>query len=113
VNTRRLIMRNVLLALVLTSGVVATAFARTGDLPLMTALFVDADAVQTVSDSSGLRGTMNLSGNVLLIVNGVRITADSAVVGFGSSVIELNGGSARIEMPKYPTSIRLGDRHTR
>ena len=106
-------MRNVLLALVLTSGFVATAFGQTGDLPLMTALFVDADTVETTDDSPGVRSTMSLSGNVLLVVNGVRITADSAVVGFGSPVIELNGGSARIEMPKYPSSIRLGDRPKR
>ena len=106
-------MRNVLLALVLTAGLVATAFAQTGDLPLMTALFADADSVQTTDDSPGTRGAMNLSGNVVLVVNGVRITADSATVGFGSSVIELNGGAVRVELPKYPSSIRLGERHRR
>ena len=106
-------MRNIFLALALAMGFVATAFAQTGDLPLMTALFADADTVQTTDDSPGVRAALNLSGNVLLVVNGVRITADSAVVGFGSSVIELNGGSVKIEMPKYPTSIRLGDRHRR
>jgi|SRR5688572_24243615 hypothetical protein len=111
-------MQKIVLALVLTSGFVATAFAQTGDIPLMTALFVDAETVQEMPNATtdavqGTRGALRLSGNVLLVVNGVRITADSAVVGFGSPMIELNGGSVRIEMPRYPTSIRLGDRHQR
>jgi hypothetical protein len=43
---------------------------------------------------------LTLSGNVVLVMNGIRITADSAVYQFGSNVIELNGGSVRIELPR-------------
>src|SRR5687767_11971533 len=87
-QARRMMMRKLLLALVLTSGLIATAFAETGDLPLMTALFVDADTVQRIpgiaraAAQDGARGELNLSGNVVLNVNGVRITADTAVIRF-------------------------------
>lgn len=53
---------------------------------------------------------LTLSGNVVIVVNGMRITADSAVVNFGSNLIELNGGSVRIELPGSPTSIGIRDR---
>lgn len=53
---------------------------------------------------------LTLSGNVVIVVNGMRITSESAVYHFGSNVIELNGGSVRIELPASPTSIGIKDR---
>ena len=51
------------------------------------------------------------TGNVLIVINGIQVTADSAVWHQGSNEIELAGGGARIQLPGYPTSLRV--RHTR
>jgi hypothetical protein len=51
-----------------------------------------------------------MSGGVVIVVNGVRITAASAVYQYGSNVIELNGGSVRVELPTSPSSISVKDR---
>jgi hypothetical protein len=53
---------------------------------------------------------LTLSGGVMIVVNGVRITAASAVYQYGSNVIELNGGSVRVELPASPGSIGVKDR---
>ena len=105
------LMRKIALGVVLLSGLGISGSAQTVDR-LMTALKVEADSIQFV-ESAQPRGHLILSGNVVISVNGVRITGDSAVVPIGSRTIELNGGSARIELPSFPTSIGSNDRSKR
>ena len=48
-------------------------------------------------------------GNVVIIVNGVRVTTDQAAWHSGSNVIELGRNSvARIDLPGRVTSLRIG-----
>jgi hypothetical protein len=100
-------MRRIVLAAVVAFGLGISVSAQTVDR-LLTALKFEANLTQHV-ESGPSRGLI-LSGDVAILVNGVRITADSAVVPFGSNVIELNGGSVRIELPSAPTSIGPNDR---
>ena len=101
-------MRRIVIAVIVASGLGISVFAQTVDR-LLTALKFEANSVQRI-ESGISRGQLILSGDVAILVNGVRITADSAVVPFGSNVIELNGGSARIELPSAPTSIGPNER---
>jgi hypothetical protein len=55
---------------------------------------VQADYVQRLTD-----GPLTLSGNLVIVVNGLRITTDSAVFDPASNVIEIKGGNTRIELP--------------
>jgi hypothetical protein len=101
-------MRKIVLGVVLMSGLGISGSAQTVDR-LMTALKVEADSIQFL-ESAQPGGQLILSGDVVISVNGVRVIGDSAVVRLGSRMIELNGGSARIELPSFPTSIGTNDR---
>jgi hypothetical protein len=53
---------------------------------------------------------LTATGNVVIQVNDLRITADMAVWRSGSNEIELNGGSARVQLPSAPTSLGIKNR---
>ena len=53
---------------------------------------------------------LTASGNVVLVINGVRVTGDLAVWRSGSKEIELNGGSVRIQLPPGPSSLTIRNR---
>jgi lipopolysaccharide assembly outer membrane protein LptD (OstA) len=59
---------------------------------------VQADFSQTLTD-----GSLRLTGNVVIVVNGIRITTDSGVYYPDSNVIEITGGNAHIALPSSPT----------
>ena len=59
---------------------------------------VQADFSQRLAD-----GSWRLTGNVVIVVNGIRITTDSGVFYPDSNVIEVSGGNAHIELPNSPT----------
>ena len=59
---------------------------------------VQADFSQKLTD-----GSLRLTGNVVIVVNGVRITTASGVFYPDSNVIEITGGNAHIELPNSPT----------
>jgi hypothetical protein len=59
---------------------------------------VRADFTQRLAD-----GSLRLTGNVVIIVNGVRITTDSGVFYPDSNVIEITGGNAHIKLPISPS----------
>src|SRR5687767_10440604 len=101
-------MRKITVGVFLVSCCGISGSAQTIDR-LMTALKVEANSIQFL-ESTQPRGQLILSGDVVISVNGVRITGDSAIVPIGSRVIELNGGSSRIELPSFPTSIGTNDR---
>ena len=101
-------MRKIVLAVIVASGLGISVFAQTVDR-VMTALKVEANSIQLI-ESAQTRGELILTGDVVISINGVRVTADSAVVPFGSRIIELNGGRTRIELPSAPTSIGTNDR---
>jgi lipopolysaccharide export system protein LptA len=105
------LMRKIALGVFLVSGLEISGSAQTVDR-LMTALKVEADSIQFL-ESGQPGGQLILSGDVVISVNGVRLTADAAVVPLGSKIIELNGGSARVELPSFPTSIGTTDRSKR
>jgi lipopolysaccharide assembly outer membrane protein LptD (OstA) len=44
------------------------------------------------------------SGDVVIVINGTRVTADTFRWDRSSNVIELNGGSIRLELPAPPSS---------
>jgi len=47
------------------------------------------------------------SGNVVVVINGTRVTADRAIWHWGSMEVELDDGSVRLELPSRPTSIQI------
>ena len=59
---------------------------------------VQADFSQKLTD-----GSVRLTGHVVIVVNGIRITTDSGVFYPDSNVIEITGGNAHIELPTSPT----------
>ena len=71
-------------------------FTVTVDEPLSTSL--QADVTQRLTN-----GSLKLLGSVVIVVNGVRITADSGVFHPETNVIDVNGGNVRIELPSSPT----------
>ena len=46
------------------------------------------------------------SGNVVIVINGIRVTADTAVWHLGAMKIELGDG-VHLELPARPTSITM------
>ena len=47
------------------------------------------------------------SGNVVIVLNEIRMTADLAVWHWGSTQVELDGGRVHLELPIRPTSIQI------
>lgn len=95
----------------------AFAFAQQANPP-QSAISIEADSIQQlipVQEIGVLKeGPANIpitaSGNVVVVVEGVRVTANSAVWHRRENRIELNGGSVQLELPRQPTSFRLTDR---
>jgi hypothetical protein len=85
-----------------------TVVAQSGDRPGFV-LGVEADRVDRLPLETAQKPThMSASGNVVLTLpGGVRLTADSATIAFGSNVIALNNGSVRIELPTVPSSYKV------
>ena len=110
-------MKTFMLAITLAASFGMYALAQTIDTR-QPAISIEADSIQRlihVQDIGVIKeGPANLpltaSGNVVVVVEGLRITANSAVWHQRENRIELNGGSAQIELPRRPTSFRLTDR---
>ena len=110
-------MKKLLLAATLASCFGIYAFAQTADTQ-KSAISVEADSIQRLIPVHEIgvikEGPANLpltaSGNVVVVINGLRITADSAVWHQRENRLELNGGSVQIELSRRPTSMRLTDR---
>src|SRR5688572_3931523 len=108
-------MRKIVFAVVIASALGMSSFAQS---PQQSALHIEADSIQQlipVQDIGVMKeGPANLpltvSGNVVIVSDGYRITADSAVWHRRENRIELNGGSAQIELARRPTSFSLTDR---
>jgi hypothetical protein len=110
-------VRKALLAVAVITGLGVYAYAQTTAKPQLSLSFV-ADSV-TRRPAFGYDGVvregpaddiLTASGNVVVRVNDVRMTADTAVWHWGSREIELAGGSVRIELPIAPTSIHFENR---
>ena len=109
-------MRKIVVAVTLASGLGISSFAQTADQPV--SISVEADSIQRLISVQEIGivkdGPANLpltaKGNVVIVLNGIRITADSAVWDRASRQIELNGGSARIDLPGPATFLRIANR---
>ena len=110
-------MKKFMLAITLSASFGMYALAQTTD-PRQTAISIEADSIQQlipVQDIGVIKnGPANLPltafGNVVVVIEGLRITADSAVWHQHENRLELNGGSVQIELPRRPTSLRLTNR---
>jgi lipopolysaccharide assembly outer membrane protein LptD (OstA) len=108
-------MGKMLLSIALVSGLGMYAYAQTTARPPVS-LSLHANTI-TTRPASGEDGIVRIgradsvvtaSGNIVIVINGTRVTADTAVWHWGSKVIELAGGSVRIELPAQPNSIEIG-----
>ena len=110
-------MRNALLVVAFVSGFALYAYAQTTQ-PTADALTIEADTISRlipVQDIGAIKaGRPNVpftaTGNVVIAVNGMRVTADMAVWHTVSNQLELNSGSARIELPDKPTGFGIRQR---
>jgi lipopolysaccharide assembly outer membrane protein LptD (OstA) len=83
--------------------------------PQPSAISIEADSIERlipVQEIGVIKdGPANIpltaSGNVVVVIEGIRITANSAVWHQRENRIELNGGSVQLELPRQPTSFRL------
>jgi hypothetical protein len=106
-------MRNIILAIAITlSG--AYAYAQNVMRPSVS-LELRADVV-TNTPVNGYDGIIRsgraqyvttATGNVVLVINGIQVTTDTAVWHVDSNEIELGSGGAVIRLPGYPTSLRV------
>jgi lipopolysaccharide assembly outer membrane protein LptD (OstA) len=101
--------------LVAVVGLGAYVYAQTPSEQRLSLSFV-ADIITTVP-VNGYDGIVRIgradnvltaSGNVVILVNRTRLTADAATWHWGAREIELNGGIVRVELPNRPTSISIG-----
>ena len=110
-------MKKFMLAITLAASFGMYVLAQTADTQ-QPAISIEADSIQQLIPVQDIgvikKGPANLpltaSGNVVVVVEGLRITANSAVWHQHENRIELNGGSVQIELPRRPTSLRLTDR---
>ena len=110
-------MKKFMLAVTLAASFGVYALAQTTDTQ-QSAISIEADSIQRlipVQDIGVIKeGPANVpltaSGNVVVVVEGLRITTDSAVWHQRENRLELNGGSVQIELPRRPTSFRLRNR---
>lgn len=110
-------MKKLMLATTLVASFGIYALAQTADTQ-QPGISIEADFIQRlipVQDIGVIKeGPANLpltaSGNVLVVIEGLRITADSAVWHQRENRLELNGGSVQIELARRPTSMTLRDR---
>src|SRR5687768_10384108 len=105
-------MKKFMLVITLAASFGMYALAQTTDPPA--AISIEADSIQRlipVQDIGVIKvGPASLpltaSGKVVVVIDGVRIMADSAVRYQRENRLELNGGSVQIELPRRPTSLR-------
>lgn len=108
-------MRKIILAvaLVLVLGMYAYAQTIAGE-PVSLSLSANMITTRPANGYDGIvrigraDNVLTASGNVVIVINATRVTADTAVWHWGSKEIELNGGSVRIELPGPVTAIRIG-----
>jgi hypothetical protein len=100
-------MRHIILVAGLVLASRTPGFAQTASQgPL--SVTVEADTITRLIpvEATGLAkaGPANLAltafGNVVIIINGLRVTADTAVWRRETHEIELNGGSVRVHLPR-------------
>jgi hypothetical protein len=108
---RRLILS---VAIVVVAGIAVYAQARTSKDAVSVALMADSISHQPLHGYDGVIRTgpaetvTTAIGNVVIIVNGVRVTTDQAAWNSGSNVIEIGRNSAaRIELPGKVSSLRI------
>jgi hypothetical protein len=107
-------MRRMILTLVFVTSIGAYAYAQTGMRPSVS-LELLADVVTTtpvngydgVIRSGRAQHVTTASGNVLLVINGIQVTADTAVWYEESNEIALGSGGALMRLPGPPTSLRI------
>ena len=107
-------MRNIVIAVALVAGFGVYVYAQATPVSLS----LEADTVQRlipVQDIGVVKVgradvPLTASGNVVIVINDTRVTADMAVWHSGSREIELNGGSVRIQLPAGPNSLRISNR---
>ena len=110
-------MKTFMWAIALAASFGMYALAQTTGTPQL-GLSIEADSIQrliAVQDIGVIKeGPANLpltaSGNVVVVIDGLRIMADSAVWHQHENRLELNGGSVQIKLPRRPTSLRLTNR---
>src|SRR5882672_1554922 len=99
-------MRNVSLMLAFLIGIGGYVYAQNTTRPSLS-LELTGDIV-TTTPVNGYDGVIRTgraqyvttaSGNVLIVINGIQVTADSAVWRQDTNEIELAGGRARIQLP--------------
>ena len=115
-------MRKMLLSLALVSGMGMFAYAQTATAPRLSlsatspafSLSLWADTM-TDRPANGYDGIVRVgrpamvvtaSGNVVIVMNGIQLFADTAVWHQGSTDIELGGG-VHVELPTRPTSFSM------
>jgi hypothetical protein len=107
-------MRSMIVTIGFFCGVCAFAYAQPEVRPGVSLELVGdivttapVDGYDGVVRSGRAQHVTTASGNVLIVINGVRVTADSAVWHQASNEIELAGGGVRIQLPGNPTSLRI------
>ena len=106
-------MRTTLLAFALVSGLGVYVYAQSAANPRVSLSFT-ANSI-SVRPASGYDGIvregkadniLTARGNVVIVINDIRLTTETAVWHWDATRIELAGGTASIDLPGAPTSIR-------
>ena len=104
-------MRRIILAATLVSACGAYAFAQTVPNPVSLSFTADTIRVRPAFGYDGIvregkaDNILTATGNVIVVVNDMRLTSNTAAWHWDSKEIELAGG-VRIELPAVPTSLR-------
>jgi len=109
-------MRIIVLIVTLVAGLGTYAYAQNADQVVDLSLEADSIISMPVNGYDGVvrpgraEHILTASGNVVLILYGMLMRTDMVVWHRAKGVIELNGGSVRIELPGRVRSHRFVDR---
>lgn len=111
-------MTKVILAITLAASCGLYAFAQTSDAAWPLKVELEADSMDRLFVEAGTDSPnqtrayfpFRYFGNVVIVINDVRITARSAIWHEQGTRLELNDGEVRIELPREPTALKIATR---